>query len=88
MATVTTKKARIVNKYDTLENWNKAVNFKPLPGEIIIYAADEEHECSRIKVGDGVNGVNDLEFVNDYITNSKVDEICGGAIVAAEAVSY
>lgn len=76
MATVTTKKARIVNKYDTLENWNKAVNFKPLPGEIIVYAADKEHEGGRIKVGDGVNGVNDLEFVNDYITNVKVDEIC------------
>jgi hypothetical protein len=76
MATVPTKKARIVNKYDTLENWNKAVNFTPLPGEIIVYATDEEHEDIRIKVGDGVNGVNDLEFVNDYITNIKVDEIC------------
>ena len=80
--TVPTRKARVVNKYDTLENWNKAVNFKPLPGEIIVYAADEEHENIRIKIGDGINGVNDLEFVNDYITDDEIDAICGQVIEA------
>ena len=80
--TVPTKKVRVVNKYDTLENWNKAVNFKPLPGEIIVYAADEEHEGGRIKIGDGVNGVNDLEFVNEYITDDEIDAICGQVIEA------
>ena len=80
--TVPTRKARVVNKYDTLENWNKAVNFIPLPGEIIVYAADEEHENIRIKIGDGVNGVNDLEFVNEHITDDEIDAICGQVIEA------
>ena len=78
--TVPTRKTRVVNKYDTLENWNKAVNFIPLSGEIIVYAADEEHENIRIKIGDGVNGVNDLEFVNEHITNDEIDAICGQSL--------
>ena len=80
--TVPTKKVRVINKYDTLENWNKAVNFIPLPGEIIVYATDEEHEDIRIKIGDGVNGVNDLEFVNEHITDDEIDAICGQSIEA------
>ena len=28
---------RFTQKIDTTENWNKAVNFIPMPGEIIIY---------------------------------------------------
>lgn len=80
--TVPTKKVRVINKYDTLENWNKAVNFTPLPGEIIVYAADEEHENVRFKIGDGVNGVNDLEFINEPIADDEIDAVCGQVIEA------
>lgn len=33
-------KTRIIHKHDTEENWNKAVNFIPQNGEIIIYDPD------------------------------------------------
>ena len=57
--------ARIQQKIDTEENWNKAVNFVPLKGEIIIYDIDSAHDYKRIKIGDGVTTVINLEFVAD-----------------------
>lgn len=57
--------ARIQQKIDTEENWNKAVNFVPLKGEIIIYDTDSAHDYKRIKIGDGVTTVINLEFVAD-----------------------
>ena len=53
-------------KLDTSENWNKAKNFIPKLGEIIIY--EDSNFLRRLKLGDGVTPVNDLPFVdiNDY----------------------
>lgn len=61
MATV---KARIQQKHDTEANWKKAVNFKPLAGELIIYDADSAHATARFKIGDGSTLVNDLPFID------------------------
>lgn len=66
-----TVKSRFQLKNDIEANWNKAVNFIPLKGEIIIYSIDESHPFSRLKVGDGVTNVINLPFVfanstNDY----------------------
>ena len=52
-------KTRIQNKNDTSENWEKAVNFVPLKGEIIIY-----NDLRLTKIGDGVTKVGALEFAN------------------------
>ena len=52
-------KTRIQNKNDTSENWEKAVNFIPLKGEIIIY-----NDLRLTKIGDGVTKVGALEFAN------------------------
>ena len=54
--------ARILNKHSPRVDWDKAVNFIPLPGELIIYDADEEQVLPRLKVGDGVTLVNDLAY--------------------------
>lgn len=61
-------KTRIRHKHDLEVNWQKAVNFVPLAGELVIY--DKEIDSSgnvtkpeRIKIGDGVNNINDLAFV-------------------------
>lgn len=54
---------RFIMKHDTETNWQKAVNFAPKRGEVIIYEADETHESPRLKIGDGVTKVNDLAFV-------------------------
>lgn len=53
-------------KLDTSENWNKAKNFIPKLGEIIVY--EDSNFSRRLKMGDGVTPVNDLPFVdiNDY----------------------
>lgn len=53
---------RIQNKSDKQVNWEKAINFVPLKGEIIIYEKDENYSYDRIKLGDGVTKVNDLPF--------------------------
>ena len=62
MSTETQKKiinARYQQKIDTSENWNKAVNFTPLKGELIVYS-----DLQQIKIGDGSTNVNDLPFIN------------------------
>lgn len=66
MANIKDFYTRIQHKIDTEENWNKAVNFVPLKGEIIIYDTDSTHDYKRIKIGDGVTTVVNLEFVADY----------------------
>lgn len=69
-------KTRILLKHDSEENWLKATGFIPLAGEMIIYDADETHDYERIKIGNGIDNVNSLVFVNEEITESKIDEIC------------
>ena len=72
--------ARVQHKIDTQKNWEKATNFIPLKGELIIYDIDANNTLRRIKIGDGITPVNDLEFVSsqsDYEQNdsSKSDYI-------------
>ena len=54
-------------KHDTEANWNTAGSkgFVPRNGEIIIYDKDANHLCQRIKIGDGVNTVNVLSFIDE-----------------------
>lgn len=52
-----TFQGRIVQKHDTKANWDKALNFVPLLGEIIIY-----DDLNDFKIGDGVTKVGELEF--------------------------
>ena len=53
---------RIVNKHDTEANWLKATGFTPKQGELIVYDIDDNYDYERIKIGDGVQNVNDLPF--------------------------
>ena len=74
-------KTRIQLKNDTETNWNKAVNFIPKQGEIIIYSADDSHPYSRLKVGDGTTTVISLPFIDAGTLNGEVlaDVIVTGA---------
>lgn len=55
---------RIQHKTDTYKNWEKATNFTPLKGEIIIYTTDENDEDKiGLKIGNGQDNVNALPFV-------------------------
>ena len=81
-------KSRIVHKHDTESNWNKAINFIPKQGEIIVYDIDSNHSYERIKIGDGVTNVNNLPFVISTLTNDEIDAICGSTIQSASEVTF
>ena len=49
---------RIRHKVDTKANWDKATNFVPLKGEIIIYS-----DLNQAKIGDGTTKVGALPFL-------------------------
>ena len=55
--------SRLQQKHDIEANWNKAVNFIPLLGELILYDPDETYSYTRFKVGDGIKVAKDLPFV-------------------------
>ena len=46
-------------------NIKKAKTFIPKNGEIIVYDADETHLRPRIKIGDGIKTVGNLDFITD-----------------------
>lgn len=65
-------KTRIIHKHDTEENWNKATNFIPKQGEIIVYDVDSSHSYERIKVGDGTTNVNSLPYVSETVVDAEL----------------
>ena len=71
-----TLNTRIQMKTDTEANWNKATNFIPKNGEIIVYATDATHSYQRVKVGDGTTKVNELPFINEAISESTINSTC------------
>ena len=74
-----TFKTRIIQKHDIEANWQKATNFVPKKGEMIVYDIDSNHNYERIKIGDGEHIPNDLPFVTDnYYTKSETDAKLNG----------
>lgn len=74
--------SRIQQKIDTLANWNKAVNFIPKKGEIIIFS-----DIGQFKVGDGITLLANLSYFFDIaslITVEDIDTICGTSIEVAD----
>lgn len=58
-------------KLDTTENWNKAKNFIPKPGEVIVY--DDPGCPKKWKMGNGINTIIELPFIdlNDYFIEDE-----------------
>ena len=80
---------RIINKHDIATNWALATNFIPKLGEIIVYDADENNPEPRIKIGDGVNKVNDLKFFHDLnIVNGSADGSLRSVLAMSENDTY
>ena len=75
--------SRIINKHDTEQNWNEAIDFIPKQGEIIIYDIDENYSYERLKIGDGIQTVNNLKFLpmktsqlendSDFVSQAQVE---------------
>lgn len=84
-------RARQQQKHDIEANWIIAGEngFIPKAGEIIVYDVDETHDKPRIKIGDGVEIITNLKFIDadlatkTYVNNqiqTYIDEaILGGA---------
>lgn len=74
---VKTMQTRIQQKTDIEANWNQS-DLVPFVGELIVYAPDENHAASRLKIGDGVTTVSNLPFISmdgidlNNITAAKV----------------
>ena len=56
------KKSNAIVKVDSVENWNKAINYVPDSFTIIIY--EFENSSPRVKIGDGIHKVKDLPFLS------------------------
>ena len=56
---------RIQNKCDLTANWEKATNFIPKKGEIIIYSDGGGTGIPKMKVGDGTTKVGSLKFADE-----------------------
>lgn len=67
--------SRIILKHDSEENWNKAINFIPKQGEIIIYDKDDNYSYERIKIGDGETFVKDLPFIEENLKEQILSQI-------------
>ena len=63
--------SRIQLKHDLEINWNKAINFIPKSGEIIIYDPDDNYAFPRIKIGDGSTLINNLSFNQNVIISES-----------------
>jgi hypothetical protein len=91
----TRMKTRIIQKHAIESDWAKAVNFTPLQGEIIIYDIDDNYDYERIKIGDGVQNVNDLPFaivqpdwsVNDEASIAHIKNKPFGDVITATDIS-
>ena len=68
-----TLNTRIINKHGTEADWDKATNFIPKKGELIVYDVDNNHTQERIKVGDGSTVAKNLPFTvpTNYIVSGS-----------------
>lgn len=66
-------KARVSNLAKTEAEWAR-FNFKPLAGELIVYAPDSVFSYARIKIGDGEHFLHELPFVVESIARAITAE--------------
>lgn len=93
-------KSRIINKHDVEANWDKAVNFIPEKGEIIVYDIDSNYSYERFKLGDGVTTAINLPFYLeeeldavlekiDYLAENTLEATCeGGVLLFTKGITF
>lgn len=67
--------ARMQQKHDVAENWNKINNFVPGPGEIVVYDKDEDFARPRVKIGDGESSLKDLNFFTGEVYTQDFEPV-------------
>ena len=80
--------ARIQNKCDLTANWEKATNFVPKKGEIIVYSDGGGTGIPKMKVGDGVTKVGSLKFIESDGKLSTGRKISLGTAVNSTATEF
>ena len=80
--------SRVINKHDIEKNWNKATNFIPKKGEIIVYDPDENYAHSRFKIGDDVTVVTDLPFGVISSWNDLEDKPFGEVVGVSDTITW
>ena len=80
--------ARIQNKCDTTANWEKATNFVPKKGEIIVYSDGGGTGIPKMKVGDGATKVGSLKFIESDGKLSTGRKISLGTAVSSTATEF
>lgn len=58
-------KARISQLHKTEAEWLVWPRWIPEPGELVVYDPDDKHPYARIKVGDGIRTLHELDFFID-----------------------
>lgn len=79
---------RIQNKIDLTANWEKATNFIPKKGEIIVYSDGGGTGVPKMKVGDGATKVGSLKFIESDGKLSTGRKISLGTAVDSTATEF
>ena len=81
-------KARISQLHRTESEWNVLWPWIPEPGELVVYDPDENHKYARIKVGDGIRNLKELDFfidsaIAEILNNIKFETVNDGGRIKA-----
>ena len=80
--------ARTQQKIDLTANWEKATNFVPKKGEIIVYSDGGGVGIPKMKVGDGTTKVGSLKFIESDGKLSTGRKISLGTAVDSTATEF
>lgn len=80
--------ARTQQKIDLTANWEKATNFVPKKGEIIVYSDGGGTGIPKMKVGDGATKVGSLKFIESDGKLSTGRKISLGTAVDSTATEF
>ena len=80
-------KARVSNLTKTEAEW-LALDFKPLAGELIVYAPDAAVKYPRIKIGNGIDRLHDLPFVIESVTEELLAAYNKQELADAGRITY
>ena len=76
-------KARVSQLHKTEADWAKWAKWVPDSGELIVYDPDAEHSHARIKVGDGVRSLSELDFfidsaISELLKHVRFEDVIDG----------
>lgn len=74
-------KARVSQLHMTEAEWQKWSQWIPESGELVVYDPDDQHPHARIKVGDGIRKLCELDFFIDSAINEILKQIRFSSVI-------